>query len=890
MVYKVNSSCKNYLKIFGCILLILPNLIQAQESVLDKKISISIDGIGIIETLQEIEKNENCFFSYNKSSINTTKKVTKTFNNTSLRLVLESLFEDYKMYFSEEGNVIYIRKDSRKGKVTGKVIDANNTPIPFASIILENTIYGTSSDKNGNYTFLAPQGNYVISVSTLGFESKKQEIKIIPDQPTQVNFTLNEEENALREILIEGKSISKKIAEAPIKINTIETKDFKLQSIGVAEILKTSPGVVVRRSGGLGSDVEVNLNGLTGNAVRVYIDGFPIEYLGGGFDLTNIPASNINRLEIYKGVVPTDKATDALGGGVNIVSKKIENDVLETSYEIGSFNTHRVSLLSGKKINDHITLSFDGFYNFSDNDFFMNNITNTTEETFTDQFTGEIRTQLVRETINNIRRFNNAHESYFAQVGMQIHDLSWADEITIKGNISHKFNEIQTLDITDGSAIEGYFGETKTFNTNLGYKKSFFDNKLKLDYRGVLSNALSTTIRDSLNVINWNREVIVKNGLNPIDTETEFTTNAHRLGISYKLNNQHKISINNFYARSKIFRRNFIDPFITINGEEINGNLIPSFFTKNISSAEISSNWFKKSLNTILFGKYYLYDANTVSQQSPTVLNLQVKDQLKGFGFALKYAFNTSFFIRTSYENAVRIPDEFEVYGNFTNIRSNFNLRPEQSDNINFGIDYEQRFLGSYKINLGFNGFIRNTKDLIALRGEDVFLQYQNFNSVLSQGVEFNVKITKDPFSNISFNLTNQERTYKGFNALSDNGLESFIGTSFPNTPFFFYNVLFNLGAKSFKETLPNIVLYGNWFHTKAFSNDDIPPNGEPEPLSLIPTQDEINMGIGYFSPNKKLSFSFQVNNITNDFQLFDNYRVPKPNRNYQFKINYKIF
>ena len=239
----------------------------------------------------------------------------------------------------------------------------------------------------------------------------------------------------------------------------------------------------------------------------------------------------------------------------------------------------------------------------------------------------------------------------------------------------------------------------------------------------------------------------------------------------------------------------------------------------------------------------------------------------------------------------MRIPTEREVYGDFVNINSNFNLIPEQSDNFNLGIAYEKKFKKALRINTTLDGFIRDTKDLIWLTPDGAFQQFRNNRAVRSLGVEWTLTATKDDYSNIQLNLTTQERTYQGFNFDEVTRQDpAFIGSRFPNTPSFFYNLLLNLGVKSAFPKLPNVVLYGSWFHVKEFSITDEPINSEPETSSLVPTQNELNLGVGYFLPNNKLSLSFQVNNLTNDLELFDNWRVPKPNRNFQFKINYQIF
>ena len=691
--------------------------------------------------------------------------------------------------------------------------------------------------------------------------------------------------------MVRGVSIAKEISLEPIKINTIDAKAFQIQSIGAAEMLRTAPGVLVRRTGGLGSNASVNLNGLSGNAVRIYIDGFPVEYLGGGYDLNNLLGSVIDRLEVYKGVLPADKGTDALGGAVNIVSKKLYNDELELSYQVGSFNTHRVSALGSKKINDHFAVSLEGYHNYSDNNFQLANIRNIVVDSIPDRFSGDLIPVIRVDTLDKVRRFHNAHRSSFMQAGLHWYDLSWADQLSFSSNFSNRFDEIQTLDITLGYALLGRTGETTAIKHSLTYVKGFLDEKLELRYRGVISNSVQSTKNDNLNRINWEKEIIpAPRPIEPLDQETEGLNHAHRLGVIYRINDRHKLSINNFYARSRFLRKDNINPFFEIDGELINRNELPSFFTKNIASIEWRGDWFNKKLTSVVFGKQYFYNAETVDPFN-NVITLEVEDQTTGYGGALKYLFTDHFFVRGSYEYAVRIPTEREVYGDFININPNFNLRPEQSNNFNLGITYEKKLDKLFSINTSLDGFIRDTKDLIWLSPDGAFQQFRNNREVRSLGMEWSLKVTRDDYSNIGFNLTSQKRTYQAFNP--ENLIfqdPSFIGSRFPNTPSFFHNLQLNLGIKSLKSTLPNVVLYGSWFHVQEFSITDEPSNGEPEPFSLVPIQNEFNLGIGYFSPGNQLSLSFHVNNLTNDFELFDNWRVPKPNRNFQFKVNYQIF
>ncbi|MCD7930525.1 MAG: TonB-dependent receptor plug domain-containing protein [Tannerellaceae bacterium] len=103
----------------------------------------------------------------------------------------------------------------------------------------------------------------------------------------------------------------------------IDAKKLEFQSIQTTELLDRTAGVRIRQSGGMGSDVQYNINGLTGNSIRIFIDGIPVRNYGSSFSLSSIPPAMIERIEVYKGVVPAHLSEDALGGAINVILKKI---------------------------------------------------------------------------------------------------------------------------------------------------------------------------------------------------------------------------------------------------------------------------------------------------------------------------------------------------------------------------------------------------------------------------------------------------------------------------------------------------------------------------------------------------------------------------------------
>ena len=74
----------------------------------------------------------------------------------------------------------------------------------------------------------------------------------------------------------------------------------------------------------------------------------------------------------YKGVVPVDFGTDAIGGIVNVVTDKNKRELfLDASYSYGSFNTHKSYVNFGQKLKGGFTYEVNAFQNFSDNDYYI---------------------------------------------------------------------------------------------------------------------------------------------------------------------------------------------------------------------------------------------------------------------------------------------------------------------------------------------------------------------------------------------------------------------------------------------------------------------------------------------------------------------------------------
>jgi outer membrane cobalamin receptor len=132
-------------------------------------------------------------------------------------------------------------------------------------------------------------------------------------------------EAEIEQIEVIGQNQDKQLLSSGFNVEVLLTEEFKNGNYDLVDILQRSPGINVRRSGGLGSDFNLALNGLSGNKIRYFFDGIPMEDFGSAL---SFPASLVERIEVYKGVAPVSLGSDALGGAVNVTTPELNQDIL----------------------------------------------------------------------------------------------------------------------------------------------------------------------------------------------------------------------------------------------------------------------------------------------------------------------------------------------------------------------------------------------------------------------------------------------------------------------------------------------------------------------------------------------------------------------------------
>lgn len=219
--------------------------------------------------------------------------------------------------------------------LSGKVVATDKTVIDYATVYLKGTQYGCTTNEQGIYHLQAPAGKYTLIVSAIGFETYEKAIEIMHDGRTKQTVVLKPSVTELDEVVVTSTGVSR-VKKSAFNAVAVDTKELHNSTKSLSEALTQLPGIKLRESGGVGSDMQLMLDGFSGKHVKVFIDGVPQEGAGTAFDLNNIPVNFAERIEVYKGVVPVGFGTDALGGVINIVTnKKRRNWFLDASYSYG---------------------------------------------------------------------------------------------------------------------------------------------------------------------------------------------------------------------------------------------------------------------------------------------------------------------------------------------------------------------------------------------------------------------------------------------------------------------------------------------------------------------------------------------------------------------------
>lgn len=213
-------------------------------------------------------------------------------------------------------------------------VTSNQKALEFATINIEELKKTVKTDENGMYSFKdIPIGSYTITASLIGFKPEKKKITITENTEITIKFNLIVEANILEDVVISGTLKAVKRLENPVPVEVITSSFLKQNpTSNVFDAFQNVNGLRPQNNCNVCGTGDIRINGLDGPYTMVTIDGMPIvSALGTVYGLSGIPNSMIERIEVVKGAASTLYGSEAVGGLINIITKKSKSASLFTA-------------------------------------------------------------------------------------------------------------------------------------------------------------------------------------------------------------------------------------------------------------------------------------------------------------------------------------------------------------------------------------------------------------------------------------------------------------------------------------------------------------------------------------------------------------------------------
>lgn len=219
--------------------------------------------------------------------------------------------------------IVQLINAQEKASISG-VIFSDEIPMKGVNVKLIGTSKATLSDSLGFYKFenLAA-GKYKIQVSYIGKKTIQKNISVTENENFTQDFNLEDDDNALDEVVITGTLKAVRRSESPVPVETYSPVFFKKNpTANIFEALQNVNGVRPQLNCNVCNTGDIHINGLEGPYTLVLIDGMPIvSGLSTVYGLSGIPNSLLERVEIVKGPASSLYGSEAVGGLINIITK-----------------------------------------------------------------------------------------------------------------------------------------------------------------------------------------------------------------------------------------------------------------------------------------------------------------------------------------------------------------------------------------------------------------------------------------------------------------------------------------------------------------------------------------------------------------------------------------
>lgn len=499
-------------------------------------------------------------------------------------------------------------------------------------------------------------------------------------------YTLQTNNTNLKDLVVTGQFETGTTDKSVYKIKVIDRQRIEQQgAVNLKDVLSNELNIRLSQDGVLGT--QMSMMGLGGQNVKILIDGVPvIGRMDGNIDISQINLNNIERIEVVEGPMSVIYGTDALGGVINLISKKTKakqyNLNVNTYYE--TVGTYNIDANTGFRYKAW-QLAASGGRNFFDG-YSANESENIRWKQWKprEQYFGELSVNYKFKTHSH--RFN---ARYFNE------------KITARNN--------PTITPYSISGFDDYF---KTTRVNLAvYSDIYFQNKATLNLInsyalfGRTKNAYIKNLVTGTEQLTPNSEDHDTTTFDLVTLRGTYTTKTQK-----KFNSQlgYDVNLENGSGKRLASGSNFIGDYAV-------------FYIADLKAT---------SRLNLRPGIRFIYNT---SYGAPVIPSIN-----------LKYDVTEDISIRASYAQGFRAPSLKELSLFFVdvnhNIKGNTNLKAETSNNYNLSFNYKKQYT-TWLVKSELTWFYNAINDLISLAVVDPSTQtysYVNIDTYRTFGLNFN--------------------------------------------------------------------------------------------------------------------------------------------------------
>jgi len=574
-------------------------------------------------------------------------------------------------------------------------------PLPSAKISIldsvnNNLVQGFLTDSDG-YFDIEFKDSITVKISYLGYKSK---VILIDSSISTIGLSILSFKTKL--LTVTGNLIPESRDNSVLDLRIITNADIKNSgSQNLRESLDKLSSINISNRAGFGSSITVN--GLSGNQVKILVDGVPVVgRLNGNIDLNQLNLSNIEQIEMVEGPLSALYGTNSFGGVINLITKTNKH----SGYS-GNFSTNN-STLGQYYMNSAVNYKSDiGIINLSGGRNYISGYSNDGNQQRLE--TWKPREQYFlnfkyKKTKNNLNYLINS--DYFTEKMTSRGELLAPYYVTAFDTYTH------TNRFTSSFKVNGILTDHYYLNGLISY--SFYQRNRNKYFKDM------TTLNEIL--LDDNDRVQLNNIFG-------------RLLIERKFNNNYKLTL----GLDNSFNRILSD---RINNRIQNDNSFSSFAIGSVKFNNINlSPALRVNYNSIYGIKFV-----------PTINS---KFNINNFKFLLSFA------------KGYRIPDLKEKYLYFDfsesiNILGNEKLLPE--DATNYKLSAEYKFSNTYfNHTISLSSYYNNLNNLIStVQINDIEWQYRNIDKQTTTGFNFGYAIDYKSislYSNFNYNGSNNHFT-----------------------------------------------------------------------------------------------------------------------------------